>query len=103
MTPSPNVVEKALESFRLLDPAAALVARHAVDGHGGGVLVDPEQRVETVVEQDLACTHGDGADGDEAIGARIQARRLGVEHNEANLIDGRVVGPRGLEGLVVAA
>ena len=46
--------------------------------------------------------YGDGADGDEAIGPRIQARRLRVEHDEADLIDWRVVRPRRLEGLLIA-
>ncbi len=55
--------------------------------------VDLEQRVEGVLEHDLAVEHGDRADGDDAVGARIQAGRLRIEHDEAHLLDRRVVVP----------
>ena len=46
--------------------------------------------------------HGDGADRDDAIGARIEPGGLGIEHDEPHLIDRRVVGPGGVEALAVA-
>ena len=56
-----------------------------------------EQRGEAVLDQDLTRLHGHGTDRDDAIGARVESGRLRVEDDEADLIDGRVVGPRGLE------
>ncbi len=77
-----HVVEKACQRLFLVNPPAGFVARDAVHGDGAGVLRDLQERVERILEQDLAPADGDGADRDDAIGTRIEAGRLGVEHHE---------------------
>ena len=47
--------------------------------------------------------HGDGADRDETVHARVQTRRLRVEHDEAHRLDRGVVGPGSFETGAVAA
>ena len=101
MTPSPRYVEKRFERLRFFDAFQTLVARDPVHRHGWRVLRHLEQRVERIVEHDFAVEYGDGADGDDAIGAWIQSGRLGVEHDEAHLVDGRFIRPCTVESRAV--
>ncbi len=97
-----KIVEKGLERLWLLDTFLALVPRDAVHGDGRRVLGQLEQRVEGVLDQDVPVDHRDRADGDEAVGARIQAGRFRIEHDEAHLPDRRLVVPGLLEGRAVS-
>ena len=49
----PEVVEKLLDRDGLVDAAQALIACHAMDGHGFSVAIDLDQRVEGVLDDDF--------------------------------------------------
>ena len=93
-----QVVEKGLECLRFLDAFLALVTRDAVHRDGRCVLGQPDERMEGVLDQDVSVDHRDRTDGDQAVGARIQAGRFRIEHDEARLSDRSVV----LRGLLEA-
>ena len=95
-----EVPEETFERLPLVDPAAALVPRHAMHGDGAGV-VDLNQRRELILEHDFAGLHGHRTDGDDRIDLRVEPRRLRVEDDEADLVDRGVIGPGGVERLPV--
>ena len=71
-----QVSQEGLERLRFLNPFLALVTRDAVYRHGRRVLGEPDQRIEGVLDHDVPVHHRNGADGDEAVGAGIEAGRL---------------------------
>ena len=90
MTPVAEIVEEARQGVGLLEAVPALVTRDAMDGDGRGVVAQGQQRVERVVETNLAALNRHGADRDQPVGARIEAGRFRVEDDEPYLIDGCV-------------
>ncbi len=86
-----QILEKPGQRGGLLDPTPGLIPCDAVNGYGFSVVLNPNQRRERVIEQDLAVEHSDRSDRDQPIDSRVETRRLGIEHDEADPID-RLVG-----------
>ena len=82
-----QVLQEFDERVGLFHRADGFVAGDAVDGDRGTVVVEFEHDLEGIVEMDFVVLHGDGADGDDAIAARVEAGGFAVEHDEAGVID----------------
>lgn len=96
-----QIMQEAAQRVGFFEAAARLIARDAVDRHRRRVARDLEQRLERILEDDVAVLNGNSADRDEAVGDGIESRRLGVEHHEAHAIDGSVVAPRCVERALI--
>ena len=79
-----EIFEELLEHLGLLHAGAALVARHTVHCHCCRVLLYLDQRVEGIVQSDLAVLDRHRAHRDEAVHTRVESRGFRVQHDEAD-------------------
>ena len=90
----PQVLQEAAQRIRFVEAASRFIARDAVDRGRRCVALDSEQRLERILQDDVAILNSNSADRDEPVRDGIESCRLGIEHHETHAIDGSVVAPR---------
>src|SRR5262245_57689575 len=94
-----QIVDEHFQRVLLLHSSSGLVPGHTMYGHCAGMAGQFEHGLVGVLEQDLAISYGDCADGDNAVVEWIESGCFTIQHDETNTIDRSVVAPGCFETL----